>query len=281
MKVTILYDILRWEEKALLEASRKRGIDTELVDVRGEIFNLSDGKRYGDMALQRVTSYYRGIHAAAIIASYGTPVINRREILEITGNKVFTLLKLREKGVPVPQTYITFDVQRAIDSFKLLGNRAVIKPVMGSWGRMVGLLETESSAKAVLEDRLYMDPLYQIYYMQEYVKRPPRDIRAFVVGDQVIAAIYRYQPANDWRTNTALGGRAENCPVSGELEDLAMRAASAIGEGIYGVDIMETDSGMVVHEINGTVEFKNSVSVTGVDIQGKIVEYLINKSREK
>jgi [lysine-biosynthesis-protein LysW]--L-2-aminoadipate ligase len=281
LKVTILYDILRWEEKALLEASRKRGIDTELVDVRGEIFNLSHGKRYGDMALQRVTSYYRGIHAAAIIASYGTPVINSREILEITGNKVFTLLKLREKGVPVPQTYVTFDVQRAIDSFRFLGNRAVIKPVMGSWGRMVGLLETESSAKAVLEDRLYMDPLYQVYYMQEYVKRPPRDIRAFVVGDQVIAAIYRYQPANDWRTNTALGGRAENCPVTGELEDLAMRAASAIGEGVYGVDIMETDSGMVVHEINGTVEFKNSVSVTGVDIQGKIVEYLINKTREK
>ncbi len=233
------------------------------------------------MALQRVTSYYRGIHAAAIIASYGTPVINSREILEITGNKVFTLLKLRERGVPVPQTYVTFDVQRAIDSFKFLGNRAVIKPVMGSWGRMVGLLETESSAKAVLEDRLYMDPLYQIYYMQEYVKRPPRDIRAFVVGDQVIAAIYRYQPANDWRTNTALGGRAENCPVTKELEDLAMRAASAIGEGVYGVDIMETESGMVVHEINGTVEFKNSVSVTGVDIQGKIVEYLVNRMREK
>ncbi|MGC8557896.1 MAG: lysine biosynthesis protein LysX [Nitrososphaeria archaeon] len=281
MKVTILYDILRWEEKALLEAGKKRGIDTELVDVRGEVFNLSDGKRYGDMALQRVTSYYRGIHAAAIIASYGTPVINSREILEITGNKVFTLLKLRERGVPVPQTYVTFDVQRAIDSFKFLGNRAVIKPVMGSWGRMVGLLETESSAKAVLEDRLYMDPLYQIYYMQEYVKRPPRDIRAFVVGDQVIAAIYRYQPANDWRTNTALGGRAENCPVTKELEDLAMRAASAIGEGVYGVDIMETESGMVVHEINGTVEFKNSVSVTGVDIQGKIVEYLVNRMREK
>ncbi len=283
MKVIILYDIVRWEEKALLEAGKKRGIETELMDVRGEMFDITNGNNSmrGDVALQRTTSFYRGLHTAAIIQSYGIPVINSREILEITGNKVFTLLKLREKGIPVPRTYVTFDVGKAIDSFRSLGNKAVIKPVMGSWGRMVGLLETESSAKAVLEDRLYMDPLYQVYYLQEYVKRPPRDIRAFVVGDQVIAAIYRYQPVDDWRTNTALGGRAENCPITKELEDLAIKAADAIGNGVYGVDIMETENGMTVHEVNGTVEFKNSVPVTGVDIQGKIMEYLIRKAREK
>ncbi len=277
MKVTILYDIVRWEEKALLEAGKRRGVETELVDVRGQIFDISGSKKdgYGDVALQRATSYYRGLHTAAIIQSYGIPVVNSQEILQTTGNKVFTLLKLREKGIPVPHTYVTFDVDRAIESFRFLGGRAVIKPVMGSWGRMVGLLETDSSAKAVLEDRLYMDPLYQIYYLQEYVKRPPRDIRAFVVGNEVIAAIYRYQPQNDWRTNTALGGKAENCPVTGELEDLALRAAKAIGNGVYGVDIMETADGMIVHEVNGTVEFKNSVSVTGVDIPGKIMEYLM------
>ncbi|MEM3196346.1 MAG: lysine biosynthesis protein LysX [Conexivisphaerales archaeon] len=282
MKIAILYDIVRWEEKALLEAGKKRGLEIELVDVRGQMFDLSSHKgAYGDVALQRATSYYRGLHAAAIIQSYGTPVVNSMEILEITGNKAFTLLKLREHGVPIPHTYVTFDVEKALESFKSLGGRAVIKPVMGSWGRMVGLLETENSAKAVLEDRLYMDPLYQVYYMQEYVRRPPRDIRAFVVGKRVIAAIYRYQPETDWRTNTALGGRAENCPVTGEIEDLALRAATAIGDGIYGVDIMENENGMVVHEVNGTVEFKNSVPVTGVDIHGKIVEYLIDTVREK
>ncbi|MEM3631891.1 MAG: lysine biosynthesis protein LysX, partial [Conexivisphaerales archaeon] len=263
-------------------AGKKRGLEIELVDVRGQMFDLSSHKgTYGDVALQRATSYYRGLHAAAIIQSYGTPVVNSMEILEITGNKAFTLLKLREHGVPIPHTYVTFDVGKALESFKSLGGRAVIKPVMGSWGRMVGLLETENSAKAVLEDRLYMDPLYQVYYMQEYVRRPPRDIRAFVVGKRVIAAIYRYQPETDWRTNTALGGRAENCPVTGEIEDLALRAATAIGDGIYGVDIMENENGMVVHEVNGTVEFKNSVPVTGVDIHGKIVEYLIDTVREK
>ncbi|MGC8661637.1 MAG: lysine biosynthesis protein LysX [Nitrososphaeria archaeon] len=282
MKISILYDIVRWEEKALLEAGKKRGIETELVDVRGRVFDLSSNESsFGDVALQRATSYYRGLHAAAIIQSYGTQVVNSREILEITGNKAFTLLKLREHGVPIPHTYVSFDVQKALESFKSLGGRAVIKPVMGSWGRMVGLLETENSAKAVLEDRLYMDPLYQVYYLQEYVRRPPRDIRAFVVGDRVIAAIYRYQPGTDWRTNTALGGRAENCPVTGELEDLALRAAGAIGDGVYGVDIMENENSMVVHEVNGTVEFKNSVPVTGVDIHGKIVEYLIERARVK
>ncbi len=118
-----------------------------------------------------------------------------------------------------------------------------------------------------------MEPIYQIYYLQEFVNRPPRDIRAFVVGDQVIAAIYRNQPTGDFRTNTALGGNTENCPVTVEIEELAIKAAKAIGNGVYGVDMMETEKGIVVHEVNGTVEFKNSVSVTGVDIPGKIVEF--------
>jgi [lysine-biosynthesis-protein LysW]--L-2-aminoadipate ligase len=172
---------------------------------------------------------------------------------------------------------VAFSPEKALEAFRMLGGKAVIKPVVGSWGRMVALLDSYYSAKAVIEEREYMDPLYQVYYLQEFVNRPPRDIRAFVVGDQVIAAIYRNQPEGDFRTNTALGGRAENCPVTREIEDLALRAARAIGDGVYGVDMMETENGVVVHEVNGTVEFKNSVSVTGVDIPGKIIEYAVNR----
>jgi len=279
VKITILHDLIRWEEKALYEAAKKRGVEVSLLDVKDEAFDVTreyDGK-FGDVALQRSTSYYRGLHTSAIVESLGIPVINGFTILSITGNKLFTTLYLRRNNVPTPRTLVAFSPEKALEAFRMLGGKAVIKPVVGSWGRMVALLDSYYSAKAVIEEREYMDPLYQVYYLQEFVNRPPRDIRAFVVGDRVIAAIYRNQPEGDFRTNTALGGKAENCPVTREIEDLALRAAKAIGDGVYGVDMMETENGVVVHEVNGTVEFKNSVSVTGVDIPGKIIEYAVNR----
>ncbi len=272
--------MLRWEEKAIIEEAKAIGIEVVPFNIKSGFFDItSQENSYGDVALERATSYYKGLHMSAIVEASGTPVINSREVLEITGNKLFTLLRLKSAGIAVPKTYVSFDPDSAMSAFRALGGKAVIKPVTGSWGRLVGLLEGEYSAKAVIEDRAYMDPIYQIYYLQEYVNRPPRDIRAFVVGNDVIAAIYRYQPEGDWRTNTALGGRAENCVVNEELRETAIKAAEAIGEGIYGVDIMESDDGYLVHEVNGTVEFKHSVSVTGVNIPRKIVEYAIRRAK--
>ena len=281
MKLSILHDLIRWEEKALYNAALKRGLDVGLVDIKDELFDIHKGvdSKFGDVALQRVTSYYKGLHSAAILESLGVRVINSFESLTITGNKLFTTLRLRKNNVPTPKTVVAFSPEKALEGFRSLGDKAVIKPVIGSWGRMVALLDSYYSAKAIFEEREYMDPIYQIYYLQEFVKRPPRDIRVFVVGQRAIAAIYRNQPEGDFRTNTALGGKAENCPVTKEIEDLAVKASLAIGEGVYGVDMMETDSGYVVHEVNGTVEFKNSVPVTGVDIPGEIVEYAISVAK--
>ncbi len=281
MKITILHDLVRWEEKALYQASLKRGLEVNLIDIKDEHFDINKDydSKFGDVALQRTTSYYKGLHSTAIIESFGVKVINSSQILMITGNKLFTTVKLKENNVPTPRTIVAFSPEKAVEAFKELGEKAVIKPVVGSWGRMVALLDSYYSAKAVFEEREYMEPIYQVYYLQEFVNRPPRDIRAFVVGEQVIAAIYRNQPSGDFRTNTALGGKAENCPVTKEIEDLALKAARAIGSGVYGVDMMETEKGIVVHEVNGTVEFKNSVSVTGVDIPDKIIEFAIEVAK--
>jgi len=137
----------------------------------------------------------------------------------------------------------------------------------------VALLKDPDSATAILEPREYMHPIQQVYYLQEKIKRPERDIRCYVIGDQAVAAIYRNAPPGEWRTNTAKGGVAENLPVTPELEEISVRAAEAVGGGAFGVDLMETDSGLVVHEVNHTTEFKNTVRVTGVDIPKLLLEY--------
>jgi [lysine-biosynthesis-protein LysW]--L-2-aminoadipate ligase len=174
---------------------------------------------------------------------------------------------------------MAFTVESSMNALGELGYPAILKPIVGSWGRLVSLVNDSTSAMVALEHREMMFPLYQIYYAQEMVKRPPRDLRVFVIGDEVPVAIYRVNETGDWRTNTARGGKVENCPVTSEIRELALRSAAAVGRGVFGVDMMETESGLTVHEINSTVEFKNTVPATGVDIPGMIVEYAIREAK--
>ena len=157
----------------------------------------------------------------------------------------------------------------------------MLKPVVGSWGRLVALLRDPESATAILEPREYMHPIQQVYYLQEKIKRTRScDIRCYVIGDQAVAAIYRNASPGEWRTNTARGGVAENLPITPELEEISVRATEAVGGGAFGVDLMETDSGLVVHEVNHTTEFKNTVRVTGVDIPKLLLEYTIRRVKQ-
>ena len=120
--------------------------------------------------------------------------------------------------------------------------------------------------------------MFLIFYIQKYVEKKGKDIRAFVVGDDCIAAIYRF--SDHWITNTARGGRAENCPVTTELGDVCIQAAKACGGGALAVDIFETDAGYSVNEVNYTMEFRNSIDTTGVNIPEKIVDYVIEVARK-
>lgn len=282
MNFSMIYDKVRWEEKSLLKAAEDRRINLKMIDARTMDMDLDAGfpDEVGKITLQRSTSYYRGLHSTAYLEMKGQRVVNDLNIQLMAGNKMFTSLLLARNSVPTPRTSVAMGFEASMAQFSCkFGNRAVLKPVTGSWGRMIALMNDREAAMAVLEDREYMYPIYQVSYLQEYVCRPPRDLRIFVVGDRVLGGIYRYEADGDWRTNTAIGGRSEKCEITNEIETLAMKAARSIGRGVFGVDIMESENGYLVHEVNSTTEFKNTVRVTEVDIPGEIMDFLAEESR--
>lgn len=274
-----MFDTIRWEEKEILKAAEKRSLKIEAVDTKSISLDLAQDYYSEKIALQRCVSYFRGLHLSSALESLGCRVINSFNASLICGNKLFITLKLMENHIPTPRTYVAFDREGLDKIVGKIGFPFVIKPVVGSWGRLSALLKDKESLDAVVEHREYMFPLYQIYYIQEYVEKPNRDIRTFVIGDRTVAAIYRVS-AGDWRTNTARGGKALPCKITGELDELSLKAAKAVGGDFVGVDIMETKNGFVVHEVNSTTEFKNTVPATGVDIPSLVVEYLSSMVRK-
>lgn len=260
-----------------MAAADRRGVAVNLVDSKALSIPLNSGglPLADSVVLQRSVSYFRNVHSTAALESAGHRVVNSFACAWVCGNKLFGTLALIRHEVPTPETVLAMAGDSALRSVEKLGYPAVIKPVVGSWGRLSALMKDRDAAKAIIEDREHMFPLYQIYYLQEFVKRPPRDIRAFVIGGRTIAAIYRYSDT-DWRTNTSRGGKAERCDVTPEIDELSIRAAGAVGGEFVGVDLMEGESGLVVHEVNNTTEFKNTVPATGVDIPGMVVDYLIS-----
>ena len=274
----MLYDVIRTEEKMLAKAADRKNIDLNMMCSKDLYFDLHKDyyEEFGDAVLQRCVSYFRSLHITAFLESKEVKVVNGFHEAITAGNKLNSTLKLIKAGIPVPKTYLAFNQKSSLKALEELGYPAVLKPTMGSWGRLIALMNDSESAESILEDREHMFPIYQIYYIQEKVKRPPRDIRAFVIGDKVVAAIYRISADGVWKTNTARGGKAENYPVTNELEDLCLKAAAAIGEGLFGVDLMESSDGLVVHEVNNTIEFRNTVPVTGIDIPSLMLDYLID-----
>jgi [lysine-biosynthesis-protein LysW]--L-2-aminoadipate ligase len=276
--LTILYDNIRWEEKALFEAAKKIGTNVAMLDCKAISLKL-EGRSENDTlsngtVIQRCVSYFRSVHSTSMLEGLGYRVINSFEASNICGNKLFAHVTLRKNGVKTPKAVTAFSAESALSAIEEIGYPVVIKPTVGSWGRLIGLLRDRDAAKAVIESREYMFPLYRIYFFEELVKRPPRDIRAIVIGDRVAAAIYRYSGHDEWKTNMALGGKAEPCAVTNELEDLCLKAAAAVQGEMVGVDLMESDEvGLMVHEVNSTTEFKNTVRVTGVDIPTLAIEY--------
>lgn len=270
----LLYDNIRWEEKAIYESARKRGIDITNVDCKDLILEL-DGPSYSNkIIIQRCVSYFKSLHSTAALEGLGASVINPLNTSIVCGNKLFTHMKLKNAGIKTPKVITTFSYEAALSALDIFGYPTIIKPTIGSWGRLIALLKDKDAAKAVIEDRQHMFPLYQIYYFEEFVDRPPRDIRAIVIGDTVVAAIYRYSENSEWKTNMALGGRAESCPITKELEDICIKSTQAVDGKIVGVDLMESSrDGLLVHEVNNTTEFKNTVRVTGIPIQDLIVDY--------
>ena len=279
-KITVLYDTIRLEEKLLIKAAKKNDIPIEMVDCKQLFVDLNKNTHDFQTVLQRCVSYYRNIHSTATLEGLGARVINSLKTGILAGNKLFTHMLLQKAGIPTPEATIAFSKEAAMQSLEKNGYPKIIKPTVGSWGRMVSKLNDKDSAESIIESRESMHPIYQMYFLEEFVQRPPRDIRAIVIGDTVAGAIYRVSNDANWKTNTHLGGSAEACKVSNELEDICIKAKNTVQGEIVGVDLMESnDKGLVVHEINNTTEFRNVVKVTNVDIPTQMLDYLKNSSR--
>ena len=283
-KVCIVFDRLRTEEKMLQKEASNLGHDAVMLDAKITQVNTDSKKEdydFGDIVLERCVSYFRGLHFTASLEFMDVPVLNKFDVASVCGNKMFMTLLLKKNNIPTPKTYFSFSSEGAADNLEKVGYPLVIKPVIGSWGRGVMPIKDKDAMDAVLEIRAITDsPHDRIYYLQELIKRPPRDIRVITIGDEAIAAMYR-KSSGGFKTNIALGADPELCEITKEMEDMAVKASKAMGGGILGVDMMEDEQrGLVVHEVNNTVEFKGLARVAKRNIPKEMIEFALNYVRK-
>ena len=288
--VGVLLSRVRAEEKLLVEALHAKAVPYRLIDDREIVFDLAlpfqpgKGRAAGapafedvDIVLERCLSFSRAQNALHVLEEWGIPTVNRAAVVDTCGDKLLTTQALLRDGVPTPRTLIAFTPETGLQAIEQLGYPCVLKPTVGSWGRLLARVNDRDAAEAILEHKDVLGSYqHSIFYIQEYVRKPDRDIRAFVIGDRCVAAIYRY--SEHWITNTALGGAATNCPVTDELQDICCRAARAVGGGLLAIDVVESERGLLIIEVNGTMEFRNSVEPTGVDIPGMMVDYVLDEA---
>ena len=279
MKVGFLHSILRVEEKLLIDEFRTRpGLELDKIDDRERFFDLHKNDFNFDVVIERCINHSRAVHALKIFGDFGIPTVNAYEVAEVCGSKFLTTQALIKTRVPTPKCYMAFTPESALAAMDELGYPCVIKPNTGSWGRLISKINDRDAAEAILEHKQILGSYHHsIFYIQEYIEKKGRDIRSFVVGDHCIAAVYRYSP--HWITNTARGGKTENCPITDEVHDLSVRAAKAVGGGVVAIDLFETPAGLSVNEVNYTMEFRNSITVTGVNIPAKVVDYVLEVGR--
>jgi [lysine-biosynthesis-protein LysW]--L-2-aminoadipate ligase len=278
LKLCILVDRIRWEEKKLYEASMNKGINVSLVNLNEIYFNLNNPKfEEFDIALQRCISHFHGLYITWILEEIGIKVVNDFFSSFVSGNKLFVTLLLNKAGIKTPKTFISFNKEKVEELIKELNFQAVLKPIIGSWGRNVVPIFNELQMKPILD--LYEEiihPPNNVYYVQELVKRPPRDIRMIVARGEIIACVYRNSKAGVWATNVAQGAYTTKCELNDELEKIAEKISSLFKGGIFGIDVMESDEGYLVNDVNPTPEFKGAQACTSEDIATRIIELVTN-----
>ncbi len=280
--LAVLTSRIRVEEKLLIEALDRRNVTYDILDDGELLLDLAHPdprwQNY-DAVLCRSMSQSRGLTVLHVLEHWRIPVFNSATTTATCNDKLLTTLALLHAGIPTPRTLIAFDAPNAVRGIETLGYPAVLKPVSGSWGRLLARINDRDAAEAVLEHQETLGSYqHSTHYIQQYIDKPQRDIRAFVIGGQTVCAIYR--TSQHWVTNTARGAVSSNCPVTSELDDLCVRAAQAVGGGILAVDVLEdTEHGFLVNEINATMEFRNSIAPTGVDIPGLMLEYVLSHTR--
>ena len=281
MKVGLLLSRVRVEEKWLIEALDRSAVPYDRIDDREISLDVNQPGAWSDydVVLERSMSFSRGLYVTQILNAWGIPTVNMANVAAVCGDKLATTSALARAGVPQPVTRVAFTTESALVAIEEMGYPVVLKPVVGSWGRLLSKVNDRDAAEAILEHKETLGSYqHSVFYIQEYIKKPGRDIRAFVVGDQTVCAIFR--SSAHWITNTARGGQGENCPVTPELNEICVAAARAVGGGVLAVDVFEDpDRGYLINEINHTMEFHTLAPTTNVDIAGIMVDYTIAVGR--
>ncbi len=278
MHLGILVSRIRVEEKLIIQAIEARGLSYELIDVRRATFDLADDQEWArfDVVLDRCLSQSQALSAAYMLGAWGIPCINPAGVIEVCGDKLQTSLALFAAGIPTPETKVAFSAESALQAIEELGYPVVLKPTVGSWGRLLAKINDRDSAEAIIEHKATLGSyLHSIFYIQEYIAKAGNDIRTFVIGDETICGITR--SSEHWITNTARGGKSANCPITPEIDRLSQLAAQAVGGGVLAVDLMEAPDGrLLITEVNHTMEFRNSIEPTGVSIPDRIIDYVVD-----
>jgi [lysine-biosynthesis-protein LysW]--L-2-aminoadipate ligase len=277
MKVGILLSRVRIEEKWLLEALEARSVDFEKIDDGQVTFDFDKPSKWLEysVVLERSISFARGLYTTQILNAWGVPTVNMAHVAAICGDKLATSAALAKAGVAQPRVKVAFTTESALEAIEELGYPVVLKPVVGSWGRLLARINDRDAAEAVLEHKETLGSYqHSIVYIQEYIQKPGRDIRAFVVNGETVCAMYR--TSEHWITNTARGGQGETCPITPELEEICRSASQAVGGGVLAIDVLEDPHrGFLINEVNHTMEFHTLVPTTGVDVPGIIVDYTL------
>jgi [lysine-biosynthesis-protein LysW]--L-2-aminoadipate ligase len=276
VNVGVLYSRIRRDEKLLLSELRERDHEVTKIDVRKERFGIHDAPESFedcDLVVDRCLATSRSRYITRFVDRYGIPVVNGPETAAICADKARNSLVLSEAGVPTPNTEVAFTKESALASIEAFGYPCVLKPVVGSWGRLMAKIDSRDAAEAILEHKETLGHYeHKVFYIQEFVEKPGRDIRVVATDGEPVAAMAR--TSDHWLTNAAKGAEVEAIEVTDEMRDLVERASAAVGGGLLGVDLMETGDDYTVHEVNHTVEFKALDSVTDVDVPAAVVDWL-------
>ncbi|MDP7080903.1 MAG: RimK family alpha-L-glutamate ligase [Candidatus Undinarchaeales archaeon] len=282
---------LTWENQKVLVALIKKGCDVLTISPEEIRFEISDGikARLEDYDLTHLSGVYNRLdvtpdlgmpyhafQAIKYIDKAGVPIVNSPASIARAHNKFNTFAALMDGGIRLPRTILAQDVVQAESILNRSDLPLVIKPVFGSWGRDAFLVNDLEEGHYILENLSERGWFHESgILIQRYIDNPGRDIRALVVEDRVVAAMYRYAPRGEWRTNISLGGRGEPCKITPEIEELAVRSLELLGGEIMGVDLMESKEGLFVLEVNGSADFRGLTRATGVDVKEIIADYLI------
>ena len=276
MKVGLLYSRIRRDEKLLLGELRERGHEVAKIDVRKEQFNISEPPAAFDdvdVVLDRCLATSRSLYATQFLDAYDVPVVNAAETAEVCADKVKNSLALEQAGVPTPNTEVAFTTDAAMETIEEFGYPCVLKPVVGSWGRLMAKIDSPSAAEAILEHKATLGHYqHKVFYVQEFVEKPGRDIRVVAVDGDPVAAMTR--SSDHWLTNAAKGAEAEAFELDDRARELVQQASDAVGGGLLGVDLMETGEDYTVHEVNHTVEFKALNDAVETDVPAAVVDWL-------